>query len=270
MADLKYDLLNMLKWFHDFCCENGITYYALGGTLLGAVRHKGFIPWDDDIDLGLPRDDYNRLIRALEHEQGRYVLETPYQAKKGFVYSYCKLYDTQTTLIERTRYKTKRGIYLDIFPIDGIGNTLEESKVNFREIEKLNNFISTKVCALSKRRKFYKNCAILLGRCIPEFICGWRKTVLKVDRICASRSFNDCVYVGNLLGNWHEKEIAKREWFGKPMLLDFEDCKIFAPCDYDKYLTNVYGDYMTPPPKDKQKSHHDFIELDLNKSYLER
>lgn len=266
--ELKQKLLNMLKWFHAFCKEHGLRYYALGGTMLGAVRHKGFIPWDDDVDLGMPRGDYEKLIDLTRDLKGKYLLESPKQGKKDFVYAYCKLYDTSTTLIENTRYKTKRGVYLDIFPLDGIGNTIEESYSNFKKIDRKLNFISAKVCAFNKNRKFYKNCAILVGRCIPEFIFGWRKEIKKVNELCASRSFDDYKFAGNLLGNWHYKEIVPQDCFGEPDELDFEDMKICVPHDYDKYLTNVYGDYMTPPPAEKQKSHHDYIELSLNKSYL--
>lgn len=268
MTELKTKLLDMLEWFHNFCVEKGLTYYALGGTLLGAVRHKGFIPWDDDIDIGLPRKDYNLLIKEMEGVRGKYILEAPEQQGEGFVYSFCKLYDTSTTLIEHTRYKTKRGIYLDIFPLDGIGNTPEESKRNFQVIDKKQNLINTKVCAIRKERSFYKNAAIVIGRCIPKCFFDWRKEIEKVNALCASRPFDEYVFCGNLLGNWHEKEIAMREWFGTPILLDFENIKIFAPRNYDKYLTAVYGDYMTPPPKEKQKTHHDYLALDLNKSYL--
>ena len=269
MTVLKKKLLDMLSWFHKFCESNDLKYYVLGGTLLGAIRHKGFIPWDDDIDVGLPRDDYNRLKKIMENSIGRYILETPESEKKDFVYSYCKLYDTETTLVENTRYKTKRGIYIDIFPLDGIGNTLEESKVNFKKIDIINNIISTKTCALSKRRRLYKNLAIIASRCVPRFIINWKKEIKKVNDICKSRPYNDYKYVGNLLGNWHEKEIAKREWFGTPKLMEFENIQIYTPSNYDAYLTNLYGDYMTPPPIEKQETHHDYIFIDLNKTYIE-
>ena len=79
MTDMQTKLIEMLEWLHSFCVENNIKYYAIGGTLLGAVRHNGFIPWDDDIDIGMPRNEYNRFIKCMENTcQSKYVLETPF------------------------------------------------------------------------------------------------------------------------------------------------------------------------------------------------
>lgn len=266
MTELQQRLLTMLSWFHEFCVNHNLRYYALGGTLLGAVRHGGFIPWDDDIDVGMPREDYERLQVEMQNEDAgsKFVLETPL-TKKDFVYQYCKLYDTTTTLVENTRYKTKRGIYLDIFPIDGIGNTVKESLHNFKRIDKKNNYIMTKICALSGRRKFYKNFAIIISRCLP--FPRWRKVLQKLDKECKSRDFDQYEYVANLYGNWHEKEIAQRVWFGQPQLYDFESIQIYGPSDANAYLTAVYGDYMQLPPKEKQKTHHDYLFLDLNETF---
>lgn len=260
-------LLEMVKWFHEFCVANNLRYYAVGGTMLGAVRHKGFIPWDDDIDVGMPRDDYDRFSNLMKEDcSSIYRLEAPFE-NKDYVYQFFKLYDTTTTLIENTRYKTKRGIYIDIFPLDGIGNTLEESKRNFRRIDKNNNYIMTKVCALSNHRKFYKNLAIVVSRCIP--FPSWQSVLRKTDKLCRSRKFDDCKYAANLYGNWHEKEIVSRDCFGVPQLYDFENIRIFGAQDADSYLRALYGDYMKLPPVEKQKSHHDYIMLDLSRSYLE-
>ena len=109
MNDMQKKLVDMLQWYHEFCKKHNLNYYAVGGTCLGAVRHQGFIPWDDDIDVGMPREDYNRFEALMKEEgnSGKYVLEMPFE-NKDFVYAYGKLYDTTTTLIENTRYKTKR------------------------------------------------------------------------------------------------------------------------------------------------------------------
>lgn len=267
MTNLQSKLLDMLKWFHSFCVENNLRYYALGGTMLGAIRHNGFIPWDDDIDVGMPREDYDRMEVLMEaNMEAKYRLEMPLK-NKDFVYQYGKLYDTTTSLIEKTRYKTKRGIYLDIFPLDGIGDTLEESRKNFKKIDYMNNYIMTKVCALSKHRKLYKNLAIMASRCIP--LPTWQNVLRKVDRLCRSRKFDDYQYVANLYGNWHEKEIVKRDWFGVPQFYSFEGIQIYGVQDSDNYLRTLYGDYMQLPPMNKQHSHHNYLELNLNCSYLE-
>ncbi|WP_251548051.1 LicD family protein [Pumilibacter intestinalis] len=266
MTEIQLKLLDMLKWFHEFCIENKLRYYALGGTMLGAIRHKGFIPWDDDIDVGMPREDYDKMIElVIDKQDEKYRLEKPLQ-NKDFVYQYCKLYDTSTTLVENTRYKTKRGVYLDIFPLDGIGNTQEESKKNFKKIDKKTAYIMTKVCGLSKNRKLYKNLAIIVSRYI--IFPRWQKVLKNLDILCRTRKFDDCDYVANLYGNWHEREIVKREWFGTPCLYEFEDFEIYGVQNYDSYLSAIYGNYMKLPPIEKQKSHHDYLSLDLEKSYL--
>jgi lipopolysaccharide cholinephosphotransferase len=270
MNDMQSKLLEMMEWFHCFCMKHDIKYYALGGTALGAVRHNGFIPWDDDIDVGMPRLEYNRLISLMktENNSNKYLLETPLE-NRDFVYPISKLYDTTTTLIENTRYKTKRGIFIDIFPLDGIGNTYEESLVNFKQIEKKLDFVRTRVCAINTKRAFYKNFAIILGRCIPKFISDWQKTMQQAQDLCEERAYADYEYIVNSAGAWREKEIIKKEYFGQPVLCKFESLDIYIPENADKYLTCLYGNYMQLPPKEKQVTHHDYLYLDLEKGYME-
>lgn len=268
MTEVQNRLLEMLKWFHELCEKENLTYYAQGGTVLGAVRHNGFIPWDDDIDVGMPRNDYEKFIKLQKKTNGKsqYYIEYP-NDKKDFVYPYCKVYDTKTTLIENTRYKTKRGIYIDVFPIDGIGNSIEESIKNFKKIDNKKNLLCTQICALRKGRKLYKNLSILLLRTIP--FLDSLKIIKDIDKSSKSYDYDNCEYVANLCGNWHEKEIMKKQWVIKPILCKFENTSIYIPEDYDAYLTRMYGDYMKLPPIEKQVTHHDFLYLDLNKSYLE-
>lgn len=270
MTDLQKKLLDMMSWFHNYCTENGLTYYALGGTALGAVRHNGFIPWDDDIDIGMPRCDYEKLRKMGDEisQISKFRVEFPLD-KKDFVYAYAKLYDTETTLVENTRYNTKRGIFIDIFPLDGMGDSKEGALEHFHKIEKKNNLLHTRVCALRKGRKWYKNLAIIFSRCIPDFVIDAQKIKMEIDKLGASISFEDSKYVANCFGAWREKEIHERKIYGAPTLCKFEDSEIYIQEDADAYLTGLYGDYMKLPPVEKRVTHHDYISIDLNKSYLD-
>ena len=270
MNDLQIKMLDMMSWYHDFCVSNNLRYYVVGGTALGAVRHKGFIPWDDDIDVGMPRSDYEKfkeLVSTIDHDS-RYTVEFP-SDKKDFVYPYGKVYDTYTTLIENTRYKTKRGIFIDVFPLDGLGDSKESAVSNFEAIDAKYNILATQVCALRKERSWYKNLAIIVVRCIPSFILNARKTVAQIEALSKKNSFDESVYVANAVGNWHKKEIMRREWLGEPTLYDFETIQVYGPERYHDYLTQLYGDYMKLPPKEKQISHHDYLYFNIEKKYLE-
>lgn len=267
MNNLQHNLLNMLRFFHETCVKNNITYYLIEGSFLGAFRHNGFIPWDDDIDLGVPRSDYYKLIAVLKHcGNGKYILECPLE-NNDFPYSFCKLYDTDTTLIEKYRHNVCRGIYLDIFPLDGAGNTEAEAIRHCKKIVTYDKYIHTKTCAFRSRRKFYKNAAILLGRCIPEFVFGWQHALKKAEALCQSKSFYESKYVCNMYSAWREREIMEYSVYGEPTLYDFEGLRVYGPQNADKYLSSLYGDYMTLPPKEKRISHHDYLLLDLNKPY---
>ena len=253
MTELQEKLLGIFSWYHDFCENNGLTYFALGGTALGAVRHNGFIPWDDDIDVGMPRKDYERFLDISKtiDKNSRYTVEFP-SDKKDYVYPFAKVYDKETTLVENTRYKTKRGIYIDVFPIDGVGNTEKEATVYYKKVDRYIAFFHTRVCALRKGRKLYKNAAILISRCIPDFLFKPQNMLKKIDILSKRHSFENCKFVANFVGNWHEKEIMNKEWIGNLKLCNFEQLKMYILENYDAYLTHMYGDYMTPPPPHKQ------------------
>ena len=265
--ELKNKLTEMMAWFHQFCIDNNLTYYVLGGTMLGAMRHGGFIPWDDDIDVGMPREDYNKLAALLENKTvGNYLMETPNTTEKDFYYPFSKIYDTKTTLIENTKSQIKRGIYLDIFPLDGIGNSMEESEKNFKKVQRLNNYRLLKVAGFRKGRKFYKNIGVALFRLIP---INAKKILKKLDRECAKFDFYDYEYCGNLVGAWGLKEIVPKDVMGTPKLYKFENIFVYGVEKPDEYLTSLYGDWRQLPPVEKRITHHDFVLCDLNKSYLE-
>jgi len=262
-------LLNMLKWFHDFCIDNNLNYYVIGGTMLGAIRHKGFIPWDDDIDVGMPRRDYDEFIRLTSKEKnGRYIVEIADRDKKDFHYTYAKIYDTQTTLIEKARYEIKRGVYIDLFPLDGIGNSEVEARKNYKIILRKRNILLTMVCAINSKRSIYKNAAIIVGRLIPRFIFKPYNIIQSIDNLCRKHDFYNCSIVGNLVGNWGYREVMKREFFGRPTEYKFENITVLGVENPDEYLKCLYGDYMKLPPEEKRVSNHDYIYRNLNESYL--
>lgn len=268
ISPIQIKLLNMLEWFHEYCISNNICYYAVGGTVIGAVRHKGFIPWDDDIDLVVPREDYNRLIAEFNKQIDHYILESPYSGNNDYLYSYAKLYDTETTLTEKTRYPCRRGIYIDIFPLDGIGMTEKEALENFKKVDRKNMFLMTRTCVIRKDRSWYKNASILVSSIIPSFFVNNKKLSISIDKLANSFNNDNASYVANLMGAYRTKEIVKKELFGTPTLYKFEDIEVFIPEKYNDYLTQIYGNWKELPPEGKRHTKHDFVEINLEKSYL--
>lgn len=266
---LKSMLLEMLCWFHDFCVRHDLVYYAQGGTMLGAVRHQGFIPWDDDIDVGMPRRDYIRFQQLMrEQPQGPYILETPETENEDFFYPITKLYDPRTTLIENTRYQIKRGIYMDIFPLDGAGDSEEEAMAHFAKIRSRRNLLLTLTTGLRRGRKLYKNLSVILMRMVPDWILNKKKLLLSLDMLCRTKDFERSLWVGNMMGNWMQREIMPRSIYDTPTAYCFEGQMIFGARDYDAYLTHLYGNWRELPPVEKRKTHHDFVRMDLEESYL--
>ena len=256
----------MLTFLTKYFDDNGLTYYVVGGTMLGAVRHKGFIPWDDDIDVALPRPDYERLISMRKEIAGKYKLETPYDDNPDYVYTFCKLYDTETTLIERLRHDVKRGVYIDVFPLDGVGKTYDEALAFTKSVDRKNMFLMTQVCAIRKERKWYKNAALVLSRCLP---IDAKKLSVKIDRTAKQKDYDESVYVANLNGAYREKEIVEKRIFGTPTAYPFEDITVKGPELYEEFLTHIYGDWRKLPPEEKRGVQHDFAYLDLERPYGE-
>ncbi len=269
-ARLKARLVDMLRWLHGYCLEHNIRYYMIEGTMLGAARHQGFIPWDDDLDIGMPRADYDRFIAAMANYQGDYVVESPgLDSAPEFIYAFTKLYDKRTTLVEHNRIDITRGIYIDIFPLDGIGDSLEEARKNFAPIGRLLDFLTTRVVAPREGRKWYKNLALAVSQKIPDFLVSEKKLTDKITRLCARRDFDSCLYAANLVSTWRSKEIMPRQAYGQPTLYRFEGIEAFGVENADLYLSTLYGNWRQLPPEDKRKSAHSGIFLDLDRSYLE-
>lgn len=236
MNQYKKKLLEMLNYLNEICEKHSLNYYAVGGTLLGAVRHKGFIPWDDDIDVCMPRNDYDRFAEIVNSDNRNYIVETPYSKAKDYCYSVSKLYDTSTTLVEGIKYQTKRGLYIDIFPLDGIGNTLNEVNKNYRKIDILNAIFSARTSVVRDGRAKWKNMLIRIADAIPNWMLNDKKLLLKLDRICRRYSFEDSDFVGVLLTQYRKKYIMPKKLFMERQKYQFENTYIIGVKNYNMFL----------------------------------
>ena len=269
--ELKLKLLEMMKWFHAFCANHSIRYYVLGGTMLGAARHGGFIPWDDDIDVGVISEDYMKLSELISKtDQKRYVFEWPETGAPDYYYSFAKLYDTSTTLVENTRNRIKRGIYLDIFPLVGMGDDVMEAKRRFDIIDRQFRYLLARRTGIRKGRSKLKNAAVYALRLIPDFVSRDTERLVRLNRMANELPFNEYKIGGNPFGAWRDREIMDNSIMGTPKLYKFEDMEVYGSEHADEYLTHLYGDWRKLPPEEKRISHHDYIELDLSRSYLDR
>ncbi len=269
ITQMQEKLLEMIQKLHEYCITNSIRYYAVGGTMLGAARHKGFIPWDDDIDVGMPRPDYERFLNLVKaHPIDGCEVESSESSDPAFLFPYAKLYDTSTTLIENTRKPLKRGVYIDIFPIDGLGDSPKVAKKEFSAIKRRKDLLTIRTMSRDKSRALHKRILLVLIQSVPACIIKEKRLIKKIESKCKIREFDSSALVGNAVGAWGWKEIMPREYFGTPVEYEFENHTIMGVERYDEYLTHVYNDWRVLPPLDKQVSHHSYI-VDFAKSYLD-
>ncbi len=254
-------LLEMAKVFHNFCMAHNLKYYMLGGTLLGAVRHRGFIPWDDDMDFGMPREDYEKMLTLRHKIDDGFSLKT-YKDEKHFGYGFCKMYNENTTYIEKSLDTyTVGGVFIDIFPIDNIGDDYQKALVLSKKIHRRKRIVSgifIKGERKSRSLTIISKCLSLLPKTNK-----WYELPFKVVKKFKNKNSK---YVTNIYGAWGDREIVPRAYLGTPKLYDFEETQLYGVEKYDEYLTNIYGDYMTPPPPEKRIGHSIYY-VDLNKPY---
>lgn len=258
LQELKEIEFDILKMFDSFCREHDIKYYLAFGTLLGAVRYKKFIPWDDDIDVLVPREDYNRLLTLFQDSE-KYCLYS-FERNSKFHFPFAKLCD-MTTRKEETAYKTKGvslGVEIDIFPLDTFDNNLEIAKKEVKIITK--NMLLLGATKLDKPLSNNPIKYIIKG--IRMYFCkrlGGGYFVKKIIKESNKPEQKGSNYLGvKVWCIWGERGIIPAEVFSDKVDMEFEGEMFPAPIGYDTYLTCLYGDYLPEPPKEKQKTHHSF------------
>lgn len=262
MNELQSCTNNILLYFADFCEKNDIKYFLVGGTLLGAVRHGGFIPWDDDIDVAMPRKDFEKLISMRDKFDGRYILRYRRWDPEAY-YSFLKVEDTKTTKTENVKGRISYigGVSIDIFPQDGI--PIKKQKKIVKLYEWL-NLIYSYDTFLQPQDKHYGFCKIINKTLFK--IVSFEKIIAKYIK---KHPYEKCEYARSFCGLYGDKETYKKELFGEGVLYCFEGREYPVPQHYHEYLTQMYGDYMKLPPEEKRVSHHFNEIIDLNTEYKE-
>lgn len=256
VEELKRLELDILIDFDKACRALGLRYGLCGGTLLGAVRHKGFIPWDDDVDVLMPRPDYMRFIEAAPGNLPKHLeLLTQYN-RPGYTYLFGKIVDRRTVLDESRFNGVELGVNIDVFPVDGLPADKAFSDRHFRRMGRLHALRSLSTVRKLRGRSFVRTMGkaptVLFAR-----LMGTRYWLRRMDRLMRRYDFERSEYVAAISsGNYGPRERIDRASFETFIPMEFEGREFQAPAGYDRYLTNLYGDYMTPPPEDKRESKH--------------
>lgn len=254
LQELKQLELNMLKYIDYICKKYHIRYYLDSGTLLGAVRHNGFIPWDDDIDIVVDRNDYRKLLTLLTEENERYKVLSMYQYR-DYPYLFAKLVDTETELIEKQFPIKEMGVFVDIFPIDHL-----PSNILKRRISQLYIRIMRKALLLRMNQERNVKAEKVIDKLILLFFADkdWRRIMQRIDAYLTKKATNDTKIKTNIVASSKPYRDVPKEYFGEPVTLQFEDSKFLAPRAYEEYLSILYGNYMTLPPESERVTNHSF------------
>lgn len=246
--EIRKRQLEILDIFVDTCNRCKLHYFLCGGTLLGAVRHRGFIPWDDDIDVFMPRPDYEKLQSIL--------FPSPFEIhslknKKGHK-PFLKLVDNTTEASEKNS-RQKTALWIDIFAIDSLFENDFLNAMHYR----LTHFLRKGVYFGFRPRtglvgKFFLP-ILKVVKISPEKVNDFFS--LLIDKISKIRPYEKGRYLGGINWGYGPNERLPREYLEKATPLEFEGKFYNAPIGYRQYLENLYGDYMTLPPKEKQKDH---------------
>lgn len=255
IRSIQYEILKAVA---QFCDMHHIIYFLTGGTLLGAVRHQGFIPWDDDVDIAMPRPDYNRLLQESGGHLGEFYDISVFENNPAHARLFMRIVDNRTIYEHRFYQKRYRmGLGIDVFPMDGVPEDAMQAERYFSDIRRWKKQFSLSQSVMlrstSPARAVLKTAAS-----IPARIIGREKLYRKIMMRVAEYPYEESRKIGITTGVYLNKEVLSKEELFPVAELPFEDGLFHAPACYDKYLRQLYGDYMQLPKEEARKRSHAF------------
>lgn len=267
LRKLQLKELESLLFFKDFCKKNELRWYLLGGCVIGAVRHKGFIPWDDDIDIIMPRPDWERMLKLWKEQvdSERFLMLKTDEGEIFTGNTFATLVDTSATMVKENQKNidVPHGIVTDIFPIDGCPDSKIERYMQYMWALIYSLFITEFVP--EKHGGFIAFCSKIMLSVFRS-----RKIRTKIWKFAEKQlkkyDFETYEYSTELYaGPYYMKKKYPQKAFAKETYLEFENMMLPVMQGYEEYLSTAFGEYMELPPEEKQVPHHDLVELDLSK-----
>lgn len=263
MNDIQKKLLEIAIEYIKVCDQLNLRYFAIGGTCLGAIRHNGFIPWDDDMDFGMPRKDYETFLKKAPLLLPNYLFVQTHESDKHYYYPFMKIRDSRTTAVEYElkNFKINHGLWIDIFPMDGLP---EEKKDRSKMIFRSKQIFRRRYLSFYYTSKYWLS---ILKKIFVYFIFPLKSTAYYAEqREIQKYDFDNSKHFWFTWSNCllHNYET---NWFSKYLLIRFENILIRVPFKFEDYLRDEYGDWKTLPPIDKRNSGHEFYILNIEESF---
>lgn len=265
MNEVQKIVLQNFKHFSDVCEKLNLTFYLVNGSALGAEKYGGFIPWDDDLDVVMPRKDYEIFLKNGQKLIPKNFFIQNYRTDRRFPFLYSKVRNSDTTFIEYgvKHLDINHGIYMDIFPLDSVEEKFLKNRFKALEIKVMFWFA---FCSLNDRSKT----KIRIRNAVLRLLGFHKITDVALKRLDKIVSYDnpETLYCCNYADR-QGKGLILREWYGKGKECLFEGVKVRVPEKIDEYLTYKYGDWRSDLPADEQKSHHKAVICDTEKSFRE-